>query len=132
MVEIVHSIQEINFKLFQKLHYHLGPLTSSWPPKTHFLSKFWRFSPIWILKYQNYPRKLWCRLFTSHHLNRKSFPKFTTTLALWSYLNPPKQHFLSFLSKFLQIFAYSTTITSKLSQKTVVKIVQITQEKTLK
>ena len=47
---------------------YYGPMTSSWHPKTHFwgiLRKFFRFSPIWPLKHENYPIKLWWRLFTS-------------------------------------------------------------------
>ena len=62
----------------------------------------------------------------------KFFPKFITILALWRHLDPPKTHFFSIFVKLLPIFAYLITITSKLSYKTMVKIVQIIQEIILK
>ena len=78
---------------------------------------FSSFSRFWPLYNWNNPIKPGWRLFTipwrlfQKEIFSKIFHHFGPMTSSW----PPKTHFLSILSKFLQIFAYLTTITSKLS-----------------
>ena len=69
-------------KIYPKIHHHFGPMTSSWPQKTHFysiFSKFCRLLPIWPLLHRNYSINHGgdCLHHSGDHFKTKLFPKLS-------------------------------------------------------
>jgi len=120
-------------KNFPKFIDHSGPMTSSWPPKTHFFDILSNFLQIftflttltWKLSHKT-------RVEIVHNtleiVSNKIFPKFfdhsCPMMSFW----PQKMHFFNILSKILQISTFLTTSTWKLFHKTMVEIIHNTLE----
>ena len=137
-MEIVHNTQEIiSEKNFLKKFPPYWPYDVILTPKNarfehfeQFFADFRLFDHYNIKNIQeNYGGN--CLQCSGDYCKINFFPKFIALLALWRHLNPQSALFEHF-EQFFADFAYLTSITLKLSYKTMVEIVQITQEITLK
>ena len=132
-VAIFHNTQQILWNIFHKIFHHSGPMTSSWPPKTHFFNILSNFLQIftflttltWKLSHKT-------RVEIVHNtLEIIPISIFSKIFRLfWPYdvILTPKMHFFDILSKILQISTFLTTSTWKLFHKTMVEIVHNTLE----